>query len=160
MNQINKLTVLLSSLALLAALLMSIPTRAEACGSYGPPTEEEQVSRALYEVFWSQQQEQGRSSNEWLVIDAIDVTAGRVAVVQAHTRYDDTTLGPKLQFALYNVGDAWEVASRPSMALLVTSLKHALDANIKATLNQSHNAIKLSTVDSQRVLHSLASVAK
>ena len=160
MNHINKLTVLLSSLALIAALLVGAPSKVEACGSYGPPTDEEQVSMAVYDMFWSEQQGRSATTGTWLEVESIEVTGGRVALVLAHTRTSADALGSQLQFALYNVDGQWTVARRPSMVLLVTSLKHALDANVKAALNKSHDAIKLSSVNSKRALHTVARIAK
>jgi hypothetical protein len=157
MNQINKLKVFLSSLALLAALLLGGIEQAEACGSYGPQTDEEQVSMAVYEMFWSAQQRGETPDGEWLEVDSIEVTAGRVATVRARTRASEDKPGTVLQFALYNLGDQWTVARDPSMTLLVTSLKHALDANVKAALNKSHDAVKLTAINPQRVLHSFSS---
>ncbi len=160
MNQINKLTVLLSSLALLVGLLIVSSPKAEACGSYGPLTEEEQVSRAVHSLFWSKLQPAGPMENTWIELDSVEVTAGRVAIVHGHTVSANNVVGAKQTFALYNVDGQWTVAQQPSMVLLVTSLKHALDANIKPTLDQPHNAVEFTAINPKTILHSVASVAK
>ena len=115
---------------------------------------------AVYEMFWGQQQEGIATVGEWLEVDSIEITAGRVALVQAHTRASDGVLGPQQQISLYNLDGQWTVAQRPSIALLVASFKHALDANIEVTLNKAHDAVKLATVNSKRMLHPLTGVMK
>lgn len=160
MNQINKLTVFLSSLALLVGLLIMPSSEAEACGSYGPPTEEEQVSMAVHSLFWSELQPESPEQNTWIELDSVEVTAGRVAIAHGHTRFANNVNGPRQTFALYKVGGQWTVAQQPSMVLLVTSLKHALDANVKTALDQPHNAVEFTAINPEAVLHSIASVAK
>lgn len=145
----------------MAVALMGLPVPdANACGSYGPPTEEEEVTMAATDAFWVEREARGQSGT-WLQVDSVAVTKGRVAVVSGRVqRHDGKAPSAVLEYALYNVDGTWTVATSPQVKLLVTTLKHALDANIKTALDKPHDAVKLPRFDAKPRLHSLASLAQ
>ncbi len=168
MNPHNQTVTLRSSLAskllacfvVAAVALCALPSRqAEACGSYGPPSDDQLIRYAITDAFFETMAPE-EFSNSWVELENVAITAGTVAVVTAYHHKGGIRAKKSETYLLFNTGGAWTVADTPNVKLLVNTLKHALDTNVQATLNKSHNAVKLPRLDAQGAAHTFARLAK
>ncbi len=101
-NKINKL--LVSLVAAVALWVIAVPA-ALACGSYGPPSDEDQAVWAVWDDFYGAD----RADDARLAIDEVRVVAGRFAFVTAHVTAGEDTADAT--FALVKLGNRWTVAA-------------------------------------------------
>lgn len=160
MKQINKISTFLAAMAVTLSFSTAVIQVAAACGSYGPPTAEDRVEGLVYSTHWNAEKDKGEDTRTRIIVDSIEVTADRVATVKARIVSIKDKSATEVQYSLYKYDGRWKIAKNDAFKLAIASLKHALDANVQATLNEPHDAVEFAAVDLQRPLHSFASFSK